>query len=92
VRHRTVSLRREEDDCIGGLSEEGCRRATKGGNAYEWALCIEHLIRRYIMFRRILAALMLLGMLGTIAGCNTMRGFGEDVERGGEKIQEKSAR
>jgi entericidin B len=44
------------------------------------------------MFRRILAALMLLGMLGTIAGCNTMRGFGEDVERGGEKIQEKSAR
>ena len=56
------------------------------------ALCNEHLIRRYIMFRRILAALMLLGMLGTIAGCNTMRGFGEDVERGGEKIQEKSAR
>lgn len=44
------------------------------------------------MFRRILAALMLLGMLGTIAGCNTMRGFGEDVERGGEKIQDKAAR
>lgn len=44
------------------------------------------------MFRRILAALMLLGMLGTIAGCNTMRGFGEDVERGGEKIQDKATR
>jgi len=44
------------------------------------------------MFRRILAALMLLGMLGTIAGCNTMRGFGEDMERGGEKIQDKASR
>lgn len=42
------------------------------------------------MFKRILAALMLFGMLGTLAGCNTMHGFGEDVERGGEKIQEKS--
>lgn len=44
------------------------------------------------MFKRILAALMLLGMLGTIAGCNTMHGFGEDVSKGGDKIQEKSAR
>jgi entericidin B len=44
------------------------------------------------MFRRILAALMLLGMLGTIAGCNTMHGFGQDVERGGEKIQDKASR
>lgn len=44
------------------------------------------------MFKRIFAALILLGMLGTIAGCNTMHGLGQDVERGGEKIQEKSAR
>jgi len=44
------------------------------------------------MFKGILAILMLLGALGTIAGCNTMHGFGQDVERGGEKIQEKSAR
>ena len=44
------------------------------------------------MFRRILAALMLLGMLGAIAGCNTMHGLGEDIERGGEKIKEKAAR
>jgi len=35
---------------------------------------------------------MLLGMLGTIAGCNTMQGLGKDVERGGEKIQDKAAR
>lgn len=44
------------------------------------------------MFKRILAALMLLGMLGTLAGCNTMQGLGQDIERGGEKIQEKAAR
>lgn len=44
------------------------------------------------MFQRILATLMLLGMLGTIAGCNTMQGLGADIERGGEKIQDKAAR
>ena len=44
------------------------------------------------MFKRILATLMLLGMLGAIAGCNTMHGLGQDVERGGEKIQDKAAR
>ena len=44
------------------------------------------------MFKKILATLMVLGMFGTIAGCNTMHGFGQDVERGGEKIQDKAAR
>jgi predicted small secreted protein len=44
------------------------------------------------MFRKTLAALMLFGMLGAIAGCNTMHGFGQDMERGGEKVQEKAAR
>jgi len=44
------------------------------------------------MFKKILATLMLLGMFGTIAGCNTMHGLGHDIERGGEKIQDKAAR
>ena len=44
------------------------------------------------MLRRFLAVMMLLGMLGTIAGCNTMRGFGQDMERSGEKIQDKASR
>jgi predicted small secreted protein len=44
------------------------------------------------MLQKILATLMLLGMLGAIAGCNTISGFGQDVERGGEKIQDKAAR
>lgn len=44
------------------------------------------------MMKRIVATLMLLGMLGTMAGCNTMSGLGQDIERGGEKIQDKAAR
>lgn len=32
--------------------------------------------------------LMLLGMLGTMAGCNTIQGMGKDVERGGEATQD----
>ena len=45
------------------------------------------------MSKKILATLLLLGtLLGTIAGCNTMHGLGQDIERGGEKIQDKAAR
>ena len=44
------------------------------------------------MLRKFLATLMLLGMLGAISGCNTMQGLGQDIERGGEKIQDKAAR
>ena len=44
------------------------------------------------MLKRILAILMLVGALGTITGCNTMHGLGADIERGGEKIQDKAAR
>jgi predicted small secreted protein len=44
------------------------------------------------MFGKIAAALALLGWLGAISGCNTMQGFGQDVERAGEKVQEKAAR
>ena len=44
------------------------------------------------MLQKIFATLMLLGILGTIAGCNTMQGLGQDIERGGERIQQKAAR
>lgn len=44
------------------------------------------------MFQRIISTLLLLGILGTLAGCNTMQGLGQDIERGGEKIQDKAAR
>lgn len=39
------------------------------------------------MITRLLAAML---MAGFIAGCNTMEGAGKDLERGGEKIQEKA--
>ncbi|WP_251977624.1 entericidin A/B family lipoprotein [Salinicola avicenniae] len=31
--------------------------------------------------------LALIGLLVTLSACNTMHGLGEDIERGGEKIQ-----
>lgn len=40
------------------------------------------------MIKKLLATLMLLGMLGTIAGCNTVEGMGKDIERGGEVTQD----
>ena len=42
------------------------------------------------MFKRIFALLMMLGMLGTLAGCNTMEGLGQDIEKGGENLQNKA--
>jgi len=34
--------------------------------------------------------LMTLFAASVLAGCNTMRGAGQDIERGGEKIQENA--
>ena len=36
------------------------------------------------------AALLVLLMLGILAGCNTMQGMGRDIERGGEKLQDSA--
>lgn len=44
------------------------------------------------MLQRIIATLLLLGVFGAITGCNTMAGLGQDIERTGEKIQDKAAR
>ena len=35
------------------------------------------------------AVLLLIASVWLLAGCNTMHGFGKDVERAGEKIQGK---
>jgi predicted small secreted protein len=40
--------------------------------------------------KKVLVALAFLGMASTWFGCHTAHGFGEDVERTGEKIQEKT--
>ncbi len=42
------------------------------------------------MLKRIFAILLMSGMLGALAGCNTMHGLGQDIERGGEKMQDKA--
>jgi predicted small secreted protein len=41
------------------------------------------------MKRKWLTAVLVL-MLGSIYGCNTMEGMGKDIERGGEKMQDQS--
>ncbi|WP_116474105.1 entericidin A/B family lipoprotein [Zobellella maritima] len=40
------------------------------------------------MTRKILAVLMALGLLGSLAGCNTFAGAGKDIQQGGEAIEE----
>ena len=41
-----------------------------------------------VMIKLISAALA--ASLLALAGCNTMQGLGQDIERGGEKLQEKA--
>jgi len=40
------------------------------------------------IFVRLLAALFIVGALGTLSGCNTVSGVGRDIDRFGEKIQD----
>jgi predicted small secreted protein len=46
------------------------------------------------MIRRIsaplLAALFVVGSLGTLAACNTMEGAGQDIKQGGQAIKEEA--
>ena len=39
-----------------------------------------------------LVALLMLVVMGSLTACNTMSGLGRDVERGGEKLQDKAER
>jgi len=40
----------------------------------------------------LLTMMVLAAWLVVLAGCKTMHGLGTDIERGGEKIQEKSGK
>jgi predicted small secreted protein len=48
---------------------------------------IEFKNRRYVM-RPIIFATLILILVGTNVACNTVHGFGQDVERAGEKTQD----
>jgi len=41
--------------------------------------------------KKLIAAMGILMVVG-LTGCNTMRGMGQDVERGGEKVQDAASR
>lgn len=49
----------------------------------------------YTMIKKTLTSLFVImfltGTVAAITGCNTMEGAGKDLERGGEKIQEKAS-
>ncbi|HEY7086722.1 MAG TPA: entericidin A/B family lipoprotein [Tepidisphaeraceae bacterium] len=45
-------------------------------------------MNRFRKFRALLMTLVLTSMFATMTGCNTMKGAGRDIERGGEKIQD----
>ena len=46
------------------------------------------------MLKKIIASLMLtlfsVGLAGSVAGCNTVKGIGTDIERGGQKLENAS--
>lgn len=39
---------------------------------------------------KLVTSLLITGLAVVFSGCNTMHGAGKDIERGGEKIQEKA--
>jgi entericidin B len=41
--------------------------------------------------KKLIAVMGVLVVMG-LTGCNTMRGMGKDVERGGEKVQDAASR
>ena len=42
--------------------------------------------------KRLMAVIALMFAAGVMTGCNTVAGAGKDIERGGEKLQDKAER
>lgn len=40
------------------------------------------------MLKSVFAALIIVSVMGTLAGCNTIAGAGKDIERGGQVIRD----
>lgn len=46
------------------------------------------MLRKTVM--SLFAVLFMSGLFGSLGACNTMHGVGQDLERGGEKIQREA--
>lgn len=44
------------------------------------------------MLKRIVAAFAALGFVAMLAGCNTMAGAGEDMQKAGQKVEKEADR
>ena len=42
------------------------------------------------VFTALFAAFFFAGLLGTLAGCNTMEGAGKDIEQGGKALKNEA--
>ena len=42
------------------------------------------------IFVTVLVTLFLVGLIGTLSGCNTMEGVGKDIEQGGKAIKDEA--
>lgn len=42
------------------------------------------------MIKKVLSALLALGMLVSVSACNTFAGAGKDIQRGGEVIEDSA--
>ena len=42
------------------------------------------------LFTSLLAALFLAGLFGSVAGCNTVAGAGQDIEQGGRALKNEA--
>lgn len=54
-------------------------------------LCVKHLIgglMTRINFKILTTTILVLSITLLLGGCNTAAGFGKDLQKGGEKIQE----
>lgn len=41
---------------------------------------------KQLSLKKLIATLMVVGLVGGLAGCNTFAGVGKDVQRGGEAV------
>lgn len=42
------------------------------------------------IFAQLLTSFFFVGLFGTLPGCNTVAGIGQDIERGGQELKEEA--